>query len=164
MWLISEESGTSIEKTFAMIAGNGIHSWLDILKRLLLANGKEWLWDEFKKLKLQQSIDDAHTARNAIVHAAWNSPTRDTKLLELASPITKPPMVAEGIGFKKKGSQIAISVKYSAAEMREVAKKTQAIRKELLLWSAMPSPEQKKQLRAQALLTSRRKRRTPSRQ
>lgn len=153
MWLVAKESGTTLQKTIAMIGGNGISSWLKILQRLFYESGSQWKWKNFVDLKLQVEIDELQGHRNAIVHAAWSEPQAPSRLAELLYPQKgrKPPLVASGIGFKKGTPSITTGFEYTAAQIRSVAKRIEAMPQALIDWSVTPSPEQKRLQLAQAL-------------
>lgn len=155
MFLVAKESGTTPDKAFSMIAGNGLLSWLEILRRLLLENKKEWLWERLASQKLYAKLTELNAQRNQIVHAAWHVPEPLNRLAALISQFESlpPPVEARGIGFKKKGPT-TIVVRFTAEEMRAVAKRIEEAREELISWAAQSPPEEKRRLLAKALRKS----------
>lgn len=151
MFLVAQESGTTTNKTFTLIAGNGINSWLQVLERLLENDGKGWKWQTLKTAGLLKSLQDLQTHRNNIVHAVWNVPEPLNKLAQLVLQKVNlpPPVQAQGLGFKKGRSTVIIQ--YTAADMRSVAKQIAGMREELLKWAAKPAPTDKTKLMIQAL-------------
>jgi|SRR3989344_4101496 len=126
---ISDTASLDIFKTLIITKPSNIGGWMDMLQNMIShvygdSKAQKELEDVYKTItKLQKE-------RNAIVHTFWTPQTTSaTKgiigaLLAIPTSVSH---VASGLGFPKRGKNVAVNVTKTAAEMRKVAKEIEAV-------------------------------------
>ena len=101
-------------------------------------------------------IKDLQTKRNGIVHALWHPERIGTGILgSIELPVTRK-STAIGMELPKRGKKPVTTIRYTASEMRKVAKEIPECEEALLSWLAKkkPSPELHRNMLAAALRAS----------
>ena len=131
LYVMRQLANVPFNIVLALATPSNFAAWLDMLRRLT-RESKEHRWKEPQLKKICEKLKGLQTARNSVVHAAW----QDT-----GQGAVKASTVAFGIGFPKRGLRVALEIDKSAAEIRGIAKAIAAADEELLDWWEQPPPK-----------------------
>ena len=152
--MISRVSKIEMLDVITLAGPSNLSVWIDSISKFTSRseehNGKEDdLTNIFNKIKALQ------TKRNAIVHATWLQETYISNgILGLGAEhpvIVNAGSRVKGFGLPKRGKKSVIEVKYTAAEMRAVAKEIAKYEQALIAWLVKPNPAKHRNMLAAAI-------------
>lgn len=141
LYVMSKVANIPFHTTLILAGPSNLAAWSDMLKKLCNVT-TNYRWNEKKLATLLEKIKKLSTERNNVVHASWSPDTahQPTGLLWSPPPNSTPPIIAKGMGVPKRGKNFLIDIEKTASDIRDIAKRIEAIEQELFAWLVQTPP------------------------